>query len=46
MSEKLSRPKGENNEYDFELPVLEENQAARPRVHSAPGESVCTSCEG
>lgn len=33
-------------EVDFELPVVESAASAKPRIHMAPGESACTSCEG
>lgn len=36
----------ENNEYDFELPEVEEGGTVKPRIHMAPGDSACTSCEG
>jgi hypothetical protein len=45
MTEKLNRPKGENNEYDFDLPEVEDGPKG-VRVHEGPGGSTCTSCEG
>ena len=30
----------------FDLPVVESAAKARPRIHVAPGESACISCEG
>lgn len=37
----------ENKEIpDFDLPVDETTAKAKPRIHIAPGESACISCEG
>ena len=37
----------EENKYDFELPETPADVAkVKPRIHVAPGESVCISCEG
>lgn len=33
-------------DFDFELPEVKDAPAAKPRIHQAPGESVCISCEG
>lgn len=30
----------------FDLPVVESASPATPRIHQAPGESACVSCEG
>lgn len=32
--------------FDFDLPIDESAPKAKPRVHMAPGESACLSCEG
>ena len=33
-------------EDSFDLPIDESAPKAKPRVHMAPGESACISCEG
>lgn len=33
------------NEVNFDLPEVE-GASATPRIHVAPGDSACTSCEG
>lgn len=36
----------ENTNDNFDLPELEDGQKPTVRIHKAPGDSACTSCEG
>jgi len=43
MTEKT---KEEKEEVSFDLPDVSEDKAVKPRIHVAPGDSACESCEG
>lgn len=36
----------ESNEESFDLPIDTTAAKAKPRIHMAPGDSACISCEG
>jgi len=42
----MSERHQDEKEIDFELPELEDGPTIKPRIHVAPGDSACTSCEG
>lgn len=43
-NQQTTKEPGQN--FDFELPEVKGAPATKPRIHQAPGESTCVSCEG